>query len=80
MRDRGYESSAVAMYGYGDERVSPPLPPGGWAGPSYPADFLRWVAAGESLHSEVTQRRKDGSALELEVHGIPMQYKGSRTF
>ena len=64
------------MYGYGDERVSPPLPPGGWAGPSYPADFLRWVAAGESLHSEVTQRRKDGSALELEVHGIPMQYQG----
>src|SRR6478609_2174237 len=64
------------MYGYGDETVSPPLPPGGWAGPSYPADFLRWVAAGESLHSEVTQRRKDGSALELEVHGIPMQYQG----
>ncbi len=34
------------------------------------------VAAGESLHSEVTERRKDGSPLELEVHGIPMQYQG----
>ena len=32
--------------------------------------------AGESLHSEVTERRLDGSALELDVHGIPMQYQG----
>ncbi len=34
------------------------------------------MAAGESLHSEVTDRRKDGPPLELEVHGIPMQYQG----
>jgi signal transduction histidine kinase len=34
------------------------------------------VASGESLHLEVTERRKGGSALELELHGIPMQYQG----
>ena len=44
--------------------------------PSYQPEFLRVVASGESLHSEVTETRKDGSALQLEVHGIPMQYQG----
>src|SRR4030095_14360176 len=44
--------------------------------PSYQPEFLRAVAAGESLHAEVTELRKDGTALELEVHGIPMQYQG----
>jgi two-component system NtrC family sensor kinase len=63
------------MYGYGGDESSP-LPPHGYKGPSYPPEFLRSVAAGEALHSEVTERRKDGSALELEVHGIPMQYQG----
>ncbi len=63
------------MYGYSESEFSA-LPPGSWTGPCYHADFLRAVAAGESLHSEVTERRKDGSALELEVHGIPMQYQG----
>jgi PAS domain S-box-containing protein len=63
------------MYGYsGDE--SSALPPHGYKGPSYDAEFLRAVAAGESLHLEVTQLRKDGSTLELELHGIPMQYQG----
>ena len=63
------------MYGYNDGEASA-LPPGAFAGPSYDRGFLRAVAAGEPLHSEVTELRKDGSALELEVHGIPMQYQG----
>ncbi|MEP6658246.1 MAG: PAS domain S-box protein, partial [Betaproteobacteria bacterium] len=63
------------MYGYSDGAFSA-LPPGSYAGPSYHREFLRAVAAGESLHSEMTEVRKDGSTLELEVHGIPMQYQG----
>jgi two-component system NtrC family sensor kinase len=63
------------MYGYSDDEFSA-LPPGSWTGPSYHPEFLHSVAAGESLHSEVTELRKDGSPLELEVHGIPMQYQG----
>ena len=63
------------MYGYNDGEFSASLP-GAFAGPSYDRGFLRAVAAGEPLHSEVTELRKDGSALELEVHGIPMQYQG----
>ena len=63
------------MYGYADGE-SATLPPESDAGPCYHLDFLRAVAAGESLHTEVTDRRKDGSTLEVEVHGIPMQYQG----
>ena len=63
------------MYGYSDDEFSA-LPPGNWRCPSYQPEFLRAVAAGESLHAEVTELRKDGSALEIEVHGIPMQYQG----
>ena len=63
------------MYGYSD-RESSALPPGGYMDPSYHAEFLRAVAAGESLHSEVTELRRDGTALELELHGVPMQYQG----
>jgi PAS domain S-box-containing protein len=63
------------MYGYGDGD-SPALPLSSDTGPCYHTEFLKAVAAGESLHSEVTDRRKDGSPLELEVHGIPMQYQG----
>ena len=63
------------MYGYGDGD-SPALPLDSDTGPCYHTEFLKAVAAGESLHSEVTDRRKDGSPLELEVHGIPMQYQG----
>jgi PAS domain S-box-containing protein len=65
------------MYGYGDGD-SPVLPLDSDTGPCYHTEFLKAVAAGESLHSEVTDRRKDGSPLELEVHGIPMQYQGQR--
>ena len=63
------------MYGYSDGESSA-VPPESRIGPSYCPEFLQAVAAGESLHSEMTERRKDGSALELEVHGIPMQYQG----
>ena len=63
------------MYGYSDNEFSA-LPPGEWSGPSYRADFLRSVEAGLSLHSEITERRRDGSSFEVEVHGVPMQYQG----
>jgi PAS domain S-box-containing protein len=54
------------MYGYKD----------GFTGPSYSPEFLRAVAAGQARRAELTEVRKDGSVLELEVHGIPMQYQG----
>ena len=63
------------MYGYGDGEFFS-LPPGGGVGPAYRPEFLRAVAAGASLNMEVTEKRKDGSPLELELHGIPMQYQG----
>ena len=63
------------MYGYSQEEYLA-LPPGKFVGPSYHPDFLRSIAAGEPLHAEITELRKDGSALEVEVHGIPMQYRG----
>lgn len=63
------------MYGYtGNER--PELTPATGMGPNYDTHFLQTVAAGESVHVEVTELRKDGSVLELEVHGIPMHYQG----
>jgi PAS domain S-box-containing protein len=62
------------MYGYEDGEAATAAP--GSARPFYRAEFLRAVAAGESMHVDVTQLRKDGSPLELEVHGIPMQYQG----
>ena len=62
------------MYGYSDDDGS--LPSGRWAGPSYATEFLRSVAAGESRHIEVTELRKDGVPLEIELHGIPMRYQG----
>jgi PAS domain S-box-containing protein len=63
------------MYGYEDEAFATTRP-FNWGGPSYHAEFFRAVAAGESLHSEVTELRRDGSTLALELHGIPMQYQG----
>jgi PAS domain S-box-containing protein len=63
------------MYGYGDSEQSA-IRLRRRMGPSYPPDFLRAVAEGASLHLEVTEVRKDGSAMELEVHGVPMQYQG----
>jgi PAS domain S-box-containing protein len=64
------------MYGYDDPGVGA-APPARVTCPSYPREFLRAVAAGESLHAEVTEQRRDGSPLEVELHGIPMQYQGA---
>jgi two-component system NtrC family sensor kinase len=61
------------MYGYGEDEFSALA--GNCMAPCYHPEFLRSVAAGESMHSEVTALRKDGSALELELHGIPLQYQ-----
>jgi PAS domain S-box-containing protein len=63
------------MYGYSDEEYAA-LPLSKFVGPSYDRDFLRSIAAGKPAHAEITQSRRDGSALEVEVHGIPMQYQG----
>ncbi|MGE5170494.1 MAG: PAS domain S-box protein [Rudaea sp.] len=63
------------MYGYADGEPST-LSGGGYTGPCYKREFLQAVAAGRSLHLEVTDHRRDGSPLELDVHGIPMQYQG----
>jgi PAS domain S-box-containing protein len=74
-RDRRYQSGPLANVRVQRERVHRAAARQ-LGKPCYHLDFLRAVAAGESLHSEVTEQRKDGSALELEVHGIPMQYQG----
>lgn len=63
------------MYGYGEGEVPAP-PSAAPVHPTYPPEFLRSVAAGSALHIEITQLRKDGSALDLELHGVPMQYQG----
>ncbi len=63
------------MYGYDDAEPAAPRR-GAWPGPAYPPEFLSTVLAGESLHAEVPARRRDGSAIELELHGVPMQYQG----
>jgi two-component system NtrC family sensor kinase len=63
------------MYGYGDGDFTATRA-GKWAGPSYHADFLRTVAAGQAIHLELTEHRQNGSPLALELHGIPMQYRG----
>jgi PAS domain S-box-containing protein len=65
----------LRMYGYSESEFSA-LPAGSRIGPCYHIDFLRAVASGKSVHVEVSEVRRDGSALELEVHGIPMQYQG----
>ncbi|HET9762857.1 MAG TPA: PAS domain S-box protein [Casimicrobiaceae bacterium] len=63
------------MYGYTDAEASAFMP-GSATGPCYSRELLRAVAAGQSLHLELTDRRKDGTPLELDVHGIPMHYQG----
>jgi two-component system NtrC family sensor kinase len=37
--------------------------------------ILLTVADGQPFHVEVTDHRKDGSLLELEIHGVPVQYR-----
>lgn len=63
------------MYGYTDEEFSA-MRPGAFAGPTFHRDLLADVAKGASRHAEATEVRKDGSALTIEVHAIPMHYQG----
>jgi two-component system NtrC family sensor kinase len=35
------------------------------------------VSRGEPFHTEVTDQRKDESPVELEIHGIPVQYRAT---
>lgn len=63
------------MYGYSEEEYVA-LPLGRLVGASHHPDFLRAIAAGKPLHAEITESRRDGSTLEVEIHGIPMQYQG----
>jgi PAS domain S-box-containing protein len=63
------------IYGYGDGRSSA-LPPGGWTRQSFGPGLIKSVAAGESVCQQVSTHRKDGTPLDVEVHGVPMHYQG----
>jgi PAS domain S-box-containing protein len=63
-----------SMYGHDD--VEPGRDPPDLARPTCDPAFLRAVAAGDCLHVEVTHRRPGGDVVDLEVHGVPMQYQG----
>jgi len=62
---------------YGDAREDfIALAPGKFIGPTSNAELLRPVDDGQALHIDISDTRKDGSVLELEVHAVPMQYQG----
>src|SRR4029453_1728085 len=63
------------MYGYGEPDPAALLH-SEWSGPAYPPDFISAVAAGEPSDREIHTVGKDGSRMEIELHGIPMQYRG----
>jgi PAS domain S-box-containing protein len=63
------------MYGYGEPDPAA-LRHSEWSGPAYPPDFISAVAGGEPRNREMHTVRKDGSGMEIELHGIPMQYRG----
>jgi PAS domain S-box-containing protein len=63
------------IYGYSDSE-SLTRPPDSWTRHSFGPGFLKAVGEGESHCQEVKTQRKDGSPLELEVHGVPMRYQG----
>ena len=65
------------MYGYSDEEFFARDPKKPIRQARRPAldKILPSVSRGEPFHTEVTDHRKDGSSLELEVHGIPMMYQ-----
>ena len=41
-------------------------------------EMFRRVIAGESVHFEVQGVRKDGSEIDVEMHAVPMMYRGKR--
>jgi two-component system NtrC family sensor kinase len=63
------------MHGYDEDEIAHSQPADA-VGPSYDPSFLRAVAAGDCLHAELVQQRKDGSTIDVELHGIPMHYQG----
>ncbi len=63
------------MYGYSETALLS-LPASLHAGPGYPRAFLQAVAAGATQQLEMTELRTDGAAIDIEIHGIPMQYLG----
>jgi PAS domain S-box-containing protein len=65
------------MYGYSDEEFLARDPEKPIRQARRPAldKILPSVARGEAFHTELTDRRKDGSSMELEVYGIPMLYQ-----
>ncbi len=66
-----------SMYGYSDEEFLARNPEKPIRQARRPAldKILPSVSRGEAFHTELTDHRKDGSSLELEVRGIPMQYQ-----
>ena len=66
------------MYGYSDEQflARDPAEPIRQARRPALDKILPSVSKGEPFHTEVTDQCKDGSTLEVEVHGIPMLYQG----
>jgi two-component system NtrC family sensor kinase len=65
------------MYGYSDEEFLARDPEKPIRQEPRPAldRIMPSVSTGKAFHTELTDRRKDGSLLELEVHGIPMEYR-----
>src|SRR5690606_36257930 len=68
----------TAMYGYSrDELLS--LDPREVVHPEQRDEFdafVERVKAGEEFHFEALNQRRDGSAIEVEVDGVPMDYQG----
>ena len=65
------------IFGYSEAEFMS-LPPSRFVGPVRPADFLRTVTADAPQDTEITELRKDGSPVVLEVHAVPMSYRGAR--
>jgi len=66
------------MYGYSDEEFHARNPAKPIRPPPRPAlaEILSTISRAEPFHTELTDQRRDGSKLEVEVHGIPVQYQG----
>ena len=66
------------MYGYSDEEFHARNPAKPIRPPPRPAlgEILSTISKGEPFHTELTDQRRDGSTLQVEVHGIPIQYQG----
>lgn len=63
------------IFGYSREEFWK-LPPSKFLDSADYSELIGMVAAGAPLHTEFSGIRKDGSAVEIEVHAIPMQYQG----